>query len=565
MLIASFANPAAADAEAARHPQRLSRPLPGLLVWHANDRWTDVPAPLLGVQGSIIDRRAGGRLLPAAVVAALVAANGDNALDDWSPAFRIAWLRDDAAHAAADHCGLGHWYCWQGQGVAVVSDHATTIARHFGLGVDTAALGGLALIGSMVGQDTPIAGVHKLDAGQIAVLKDGRLTQRAMAAPGRFAATENAIETTMQRLHAAHPEAEIEVSGGWDSRLMLVGLPRSSRRGMQGFTIGTEDDPDVIIARRIVADSGLVHSIVDLSGLEALSAADFTNRIIDAAARDDYGGNPLDRLGINLINDSRPPLARFSGQNGEILRGFYYPGQPLEVPASPALAARVVNWRIISNDLVAPAMFDPEWFAATRAAVTARLERQLLDHADKWGDALDRFYLTQRMQRWCGAAVSGALGRRPVLLPFFDADVLALAAATPTSLKSESRFAAQELVRLDPTLAAMPLASRLVPNQVARGGVAGRIALARQFVGKASAKVVQQIARRDVATSRSIAASTLAMRHGLPGRIDIDALDRLKIFAPGALEAFQKGETGMTRSTIGFILNTDFLLKRLEA
>jgi asparagine synthase (glutamine-hydrolysing) len=562
MLIVSFANPAEADAQAARYPQGLSRPLPGLLVWHDNDRWTGVPAPLLGLQGSIVDRRT-GRLLPAAAVADAIAGQGDHALDDWAPAFRIAWTSGNAAHVAADHCGLGHWYGWSGDGMAAISDHATTIARHFGLDVDTTALGGLALIGSMVGLDSAIAGVSKIGAGQIAALEAGRLTLRAMAAPGRFAAPENAIPATMTRLLATHPDAEIELSGGWDSRLMLVGLPRAARRGMQGFTIGTEDDPDVIIARRLAADGGMVHDIVDLSGLEALSAADFNARIVDAAVRDDFGGNPLDRLGINLINDTRPPRPRFSGQNGEILRGFYYPGQPLDAPASPALAARVINWRIISNDLVAPAMFDPAWLAATRASVTARLEHQLLDGADKWGDALDRFYLTQRMQRWCGAAVSATLGRRPVLMPYFDPDVLALAAATPTSLKAESRFAAQEIVRLDARLAAIPLASHLVPAEIARGGLAGRVALARQFVGKAGAKVVQQLARRDVATSRSIAASTLAMRHDLPARIDIDALDRLKIFAPGALEAFQKGETGMTRSTMGFVLNADCLLKRL--
>jgi hypothetical protein len=95
MLIASFANPAEADSQAARHPHRLSRPLPGLLVWNDNDRWTDVPAPLLGLQGSIVDRRAGRR-------------------------------------------------------------------------VDTAALGGLALFGSMVSRDSAIAGFSKLEAGQIA-------------------------------------------------------------------------------------------------------------------------------------------------------------------------------------------------------------------------------------------------------------------------------------------------------------------------------------------------------------------------------------------------------------
>ncbi len=559
MLIASFTDVTRADAAAARHAAGLVRLAPGLLLWRDPVLWPDVPAPLAGLQGSIVDRR-GARLLPPAAVAAALAADGDAAMSDWAPAFRLAWISGDTLSAAADHAGLGHWFTWHAPGVAAIADSAVAIARQFGLAADAMALGGLALTGAMVGLDSAIAGVTKLAAGQIASLSEGRLSLRAMPAASRLAAPEAALAAAVTRLHAAHPATEMELSGGWDSRLVLAALPAADRPATIGFTIGNPGDPDVVVAARLAAHAGMRHEVVDQSALARLSTAEFAAVLASAAARDDYAGNPLDRAGVNVINAARPPVARFSGQNGEILRGFYYPGQPLTAAPSAALAARVIGWRIISNDLVSPALFDPAWLAATRAAITARLTDQLLAGDACWGDALDRVYLEQRMHRWYGTAASATLGRRPVLLPFFDADVLALARTTPATAKAESRFFAREMARLDPGLAAMALDSGVIPADVARGGLANRLALARIFAGKAMAKVGQRLAARDRATMGSATAGALAIRHGLNRGVDLHRLATLGIFAPAALEAFSRGDGNMGRATLGFVLNLDHLL-----
>jgi asparagine synthase (glutamine-hydrolysing) len=563
MLIASFAADAEADGFAARFPDRLRRPAPRLLVWADPGPWPQVPAPLLGLQGQIVDRRR-ARLLPPDAVAAAIAADGADAFADWAPAFRLAWTNGAAAFAAADHNGLGHWFTWTAPGIAVIAASATLIARRFGLGIDTAALGGLALTGAMVGLDSAITGVAKLAAGHIACVSEGRLTLNAMPAASVLADPRDAASAAVTRLLAAHGDCEIELSGGWDSRWMLAGVPRDRRAHLSGFTIGDGDDPDVRIARLLAAQNAMPHAVVDLSGLAALDPVAFRAALAGAAARDDYGGNPLDRAGINLINARRRPVARFSGQNGEIMRGFYYPGQPLGAMASPALARRVIDWRIISNDVVSAAMFDPAWLADTRAAVSAWLERLLVEPALPWADALDRFYLEQRMHRWCGAAVSATLGERPVLLPFFDADVLALARATPAADKAGSRFVARDIVRLDPALAAIRLASGMVPAAIARGGIGSRVGRARQFASKAGAKIRQQLAGRDVATARSITTAALVMAHKLHHGIDVQKMAELNIFSLPALEDFARGTADMTRSTVGFLLNLQFLLENID-
>ena len=562
MLIASFADLTRAEAFAARHSVGLIRIAPGLLLWRDTALWPDVPRPLIGLQGAIVDRRA-ARLLPPAAVAVAVEKQGDEAFGDWAPAFRLAWRNGNTLSAAADHAGLGHWYIWTASGAAAVADSATAIARLFGLAADSSALGGLALTGAMVGLDSAIVGVKKLPAGQIAGLADGRLTLRAMPAASRLVAPEQAVTSAVTRLHAAHPAVEMELSGGWDSRLVLAALPAADRQTTTGFTMGNPGDPDVVVASLLAANAGMHHEVMDQGSLGRLCASELTAVLANAAERDDFAGNPLDRAGLNLINAVRPSQPRFSGQNGEILRGFYYPGQPLDAAPSARLAARVIDWRIISNDLVAPTLFDPTWLNATRAAMTARLTDLLLSSDACWGDALDRFYLEQRMHRWYGTAASATLGRRPVLLPFFDEDVLALARETPATAKASSRFFAREMYRLDPALASIPLDSGIIPSEVARDGLAYRLARARIFATKAILKVRQQVTARDRATMGSATAGALAIRHQLYKGVDLHRLTALGIFSPAALDAFARGEGNMGRATLGFVLNVDRLLTTL--
>jgi asparagine synthase (glutamine-hydrolysing) len=268
---------------------------------------------------------------------------------------------------------------------------------------------------------------------------------------------------------------------------------------------------------------------------------------------------------INLINADLPPLGRLSGQNGEILRGFYYPGQPLARPPSPALAENVVDWRILSNDVVDPALFDAQWLADSRAALRQRLVGLLLAGGEPdWASALDRFYLEQRMQRWCGTSVSATLGRRPVLLPFFDADVLALSAATTGAEKSGSRLVARLIAAANPALAAIPLENGATPASVAGGGLGASVASARRFVKKATAKLRQRLSGADRATFGSASTLELIARQGLAARVDIHRLSSLGIFNHERLEAFGGGRWQPSRSTTGFLYTSHFLLERLE-
>lgn len=569
MLILCFAAASAADDFVAQRPRADAwrRIGPQNLIL-ADSAWQSGSGPLLGVECAIVDRRR-ETVLPAPDIDRALAEHGAAALSDWAAPFRLAWKRPDGAVCvAADHSGLGHWFLWQGAGVAVASSSAALVGQMFGLGVDVAALAGLALTGSLLGEASAVAGVRKLAAGRIAVLRDGKLSFERQADASLLSEPEMALQAAVRRLLHAYPDTRLELSGGWDSRLLTALAVSGSERGAfarprEGMTIGRDANPDVVVARKVASFSRLDHLI--LSPCANHEDPDHIFSLIErAAAGDDYASNPLDRAILNEINASRPRIARLNGQNGEFLRGFYYPGQPLDAAPSRALARRLISWRLICNDRVDPALFDPAWFAAASRQVEGALEGMLVDHdASDWAATLDAFYVERRMQRWFGTAASASLALRPILSPFFDADVLAMGRRTAPREKANCRFVANQISNLSRGLAALELDNGCTPAAVARGGWTTRASEAHRFAKKASARAWQKIRGSDRSTGGSGAILPMVEQHRLLARIDSRAMMSTGMFAAGRLEEICSGRVPCSRATAGFLMNSNFLAKRL--
>lgn len=563
MLIASFRTPSAAANFALRND---ATSISGTsIVFIRSAGWTPGEAPVLAMQGGIVDRRR-GRLLAPHDIAQRLATEGDQAMADWAPPFRLAWLQGETANVAADAGGMGHWFYWQGSGVAVIASTATAIARAFDLGVEREALGSLALTGMVIDDLSIVAGVRLLPLGTAGAIANGQFSSRHLPAASILSEPVDAVAAATTRLLDAHADAEVELTGGWDSRMVLAAIPRERRRGRLGLTLGSENSVDVILASRLAQDSAMHHDIIDPATFEVGDCGLIESLISVAAARDDYSSNPLDRALINSINAARPPHPRFSGQNGEILRGFYYPGQPLSGYPAVKRARSVINWRIISNDRVAANMFLPDWLEETTVTIVNRLTKLLTArNDDNWAAALDRFYFEQRMRRWCGAAVSATLGQRSILLPFFDADVINLAAKTGASEKANSRLAARLITRLDPAVASIMLENGMAPDAIAAGGLNARLGLVRKSAGTAVAKLRQRLGARGPDTLGSRGLLGLAIDHGVFKRLNFHNLSKLEIFSPAALDAIGKGTLIPSRTSGGFLLNCDQLLANVPA
>lgn len=500
-------------------------------------------------------------------VAARWRRDGPPAVDDYTPPFALVGIDRERRTivALADYVGLSHLYCYAGDGIAALSSSASALARLFDLQASPEALLGLALTGAMIGTDTPIAGVAKLPPGCRATLADGALAvtpnQRGVAAD---AAAEPPLRRIMSELSLACPDAELELSGGLDSRLLLAALPAERRSRHPAFTLGEASSADRRVAGLIAGREGLRH--LGLDPAEALDTPEFGAQLRAAALASEFSANPLDRVMMAAVNARHPVTARFNGSNGETLRGFYFAGQPLVARPDRALAERLVRWRLVANDVVDPALFDPAWYRDGRHATEARLVETVLGHgAASWGESLERLYLGERMHRWCGVSYSSTQHDRQILAPFFDRAFVDWALAMPSGDKSGSRAAARLLAELDPGLARLPLDTGLSPVQLLGRGpaaVAGRLT---RHMGKLTRKVAQRLGRSPASTLATADATAQFYKRVGPDGLALEPLARLPMFDADALDRFATGAWLPDRPTLGFIINSALLAATIEA
>lgn len=502
--------------------------------------------------------RRDARLQDTAELAAALGGDGETLPRSLGAPFRVLWADPGRGeiHADTDAVGLSHLFWMQHDGMAVCASTPQPLADLVAAPASRQGLAAFALLGTLPFAQTPYEGVHRLLAGNSAVLKAADITLRDRGgASDPSLSLRDAFVDAVAAMDRAAPDAALELSGGLDCRLILAALPRPGRHGRAAITLyeGDPRSPDVLLARRIADVEGMAHREVEvplgrLPDGEALHA--LLRHIIDG-----YGGmaNPIDMVPLALTS-SHDGAAQFGGQNGEIIRGFYYPMQPLAQPATKDLAARLVDWRIISNDRVSPALFRPgEGQDALAEARNGMIEALTIPDMS-WGEALDRIYLRYRMQSWAGAAVSSRFVGRSVLWPFFDERVLAAALSLDPSRKRDSRAAHELLVELDPQLAAIPLDSGLVPAIMAGGGARARGAELLRTGKKALRKIGQRIGRR----SARVLGSGLLVDHwhdcGAYRQLDLHALASFGLFEDAVLEAIGAGRTKPDRATLGFLL-----------
>ncbi|HZZ69130.1 MAG TPA: asparagine synthase-related protein, partial [Phenylobacterium sp.] len=356
-----------------------------------------------------------------------------------APPFAVVRRTEQGLEAATDAFGIGHLFLCQANGFAAVSNSGSLLGRLFGCELDQAALVGYAVLGAFQENDTPFRGVAKVPAGHAVQLSGAEATLRPYFDTANFGyapeqgagSLAEITRQVMDELSETMPQAELELSGGVDSRMMLAGLSPSRRKNHRALTIGPPDAPDVLIASQLAARCGLEHRVIATQNLAELGREELQSLLATACETYDNAANPIDKAALVLVNQRFPSAARFSGQNGEILRGFYYPGQPLGRQPSEDLAQGLLRWRLAVNECVDPRLFASEPYGELRARAETRVVRLLAEARGPWWAALDRYYLYERMQRWVGNSSSNTLSDRVLLYPFFDPRFVGAALAAP--------------------------------------------------------------------------------------------------------------------------------------
>lgn len=501
----------------------------------------------------------GFKLRSIAEVVESLAAQGSSVLSDAPAPFRAIWA--DAASgtvgACTDRYGLGQIFIGGGEDFRVIASSATLVADVLDAPLSAEALAGYATFGGFIGRETPFAGVRKLGARESASSSQGGLSIDLRTPPStRPPPLTEAFRLAVTERLSAVPDAELELSGGLDSRLILGAMPRDARAGRAAITIGTEADPssDVLVARDLAAREALSWSLLDVGGLARIGADELDVVVGRAAAGYDHMANPIDKIALILAGRDRVVGARFGGQNGEILRGFYYPGQPLGAAPSEALARRLIDWRLTTNDGVAVDVLSPAFGGELRAAAVARMTDMLMGFDGPWGRVLDQFYLEQRMQNWVGNSTGHRLMNHMPLYPFFDDRVVDAAMALPASDKLNSGAAYRLLRDIDPHLANIPLADGVVPGRVPRTSIGRFITSLGVDAGKAAGRLQRVLGRKRRATlgSQTIAQQWRAL--GLHARLPIEALARSGVFDERFLQAVATGQRLPDRPALGLLM-----------
>ena len=467
--------------------------------------------------------------------------------------------------AASDSIGSVHLYFWQGDLGAVVASSAALIGRVFELPYNFDCIFQRMTVGHCIGDATAFLGVEVLPPGTRAEIAKGQIFLRCGTPENQTPIESNAVDAgrdairgIVHRCLAAVPDCGIELSGGLDSRMILAAIPTDLRAGRKAYTIGYPDTPDVDIGKKLAARCKLDHVFVNLSDFadESVEATWYRARRI--AYRDDFETNILDRLTLDCIDDVLLTCPRIGGVNGELARGFYYPMLDINAVANKTGIDRLIDWRLTVNDAAPRALFVDAYLSRCDANLHTKVTAELENGPQPFGNALDWFYLRQRMRHWAGAEISRTVSNRIVLAPFFHPEYVGWAMHLPPADKKDSFVFSYLLRKFDPELASIPLDTRLIPSQLAKRNITSRIALLNNKFHKLVLKFSQVFG----STSRPILGSSQfyekLCRSEVIEQIDWNFLHSIPLFSSRGLEFLRARKLPWNRTSLGYIVSMHF-------
>jgi hypothetical protein len=338
--------------------------------------------------------------------------------------------RRGAGQVFTNPLGIGVAYHAGGEEIVVVSTRAA-LAAHLlaaaepnGAARDALGVGWLAYCTHAMGASTGFTRVEALPPGARVCIEgagggaDVVLPERSVWRPGdaQGATTEELVaeaETEMEvavRMALRAPAATrcADLTGGKDSRLLLaVLLSTGVAQDVEFQTLGDDDLPDVVIARRLAAQLGLRHRTNPdrqvfwdwYQDVEAavradsprLSSREISFRITTWAA------SGVSSVAEPLLGRLRPAdRSVYTGLFGEALRTNY--------PAITGLRSKRALARRFPRALSAgrAGILRPEVTAHYRAELHRLLFADALP-ADGPDDVADVFFLRNRLHRWFGA------------------------------------------------------------------------------------------------------------------------------------------------------------------
>ena len=434
-----------------------------------------------------------------------------------APVGSPAWLRSvdgqfalvghdaaaDEAVVATDPLGMTAVYVATGPGVLYVSTSSLALARFLGAPADRLAVQSFLLSGYHFGSGTHWRGIERLEPGQVVrVGADGRsqelywrprVDDEVRRLPLRQAADhliDVAVDTLRSRFDG-RPESWIDLTGGYDSRLLALLLDRADVE-FRANTRHTRNPDDVAIARRIAEVKGWTW--VDPALPEDWDEV-LPDEIGPALA---WGDGQLEVLQLSRVQWVHRVLARslpalLSGGGGEHLQFAAWKSE--FAAAGRSTRVNLDNW--IDMRMIKPVdrcVLAGEPLAAVREDMRQRLSGWIAPYAGELNTTqLDLLYAYKSTGHF-GAYRSADDGWLTAQLPFYFRPVFETAFSTDHRHRNGHRLMRHMIERLDPAVAALPT-TRGGPAQPWRVSNAHQLApyfaqLARKAVTKVSDKTL---------------------------------------------------------------------------
>jgi asparagine synthase (glutamine-hydrolysing) len=480
------------------------------------------------------------------------------------PPLGVIELADDRVTVGVDSIGFAHLYLRELAGVAAVS----TSARALGLlgdgGLCRSGVAAQVLLGWQLGTQTLFADVQKVPPGAFAALQDGVVSiadpdpepelafDSAAASVQAAAAT---IRTFLNDYLDEHPDAELQLTGGLDSRILLAAVPQRRRRDLNVMTLTVPDSDDTAIAAELAERYGMRHRQATFAGLADLDPATAFRLCLTAARRVDSAADPLALAAVDFAELSLETRPRIGGLGGEVARGFYYFGPVRRVPVTRARVSRLARWRMFTNEAAPAAMLTADFASWAAESVIDDLYGALETSGSDWFRATDEIYLGQRMHRWAGVLASANALERPVVNPMLQPAFLALARAVPPEQKKNARFLSQVLLALDPELGDVRMDGRPPPATYASPSLASRVRLGATMGGKIGRKVQQRLRSSHRPPEGGAVLAELVIRH-LRAHPDVLApLRKHDFLDAGWLDRALDGSVAVEPSAVALLVN----------
>ena len=468
----------------------------------------DVPTLGTAFVGAAPVDTAHGKYVSPVGAASAIDKDGWSSLIDWLPPFAVlrGGRERDAIEIATDSLGLRR-ISWAQTGEFTCASTSSCVAASLvGAEVALDQMAVLAMLGHSWPGETPYKGVRKLTAGTRLELKAGLgCTQRYMSpressVPSleeQLAKGPEVIKAVVTACLACKPDMAIELSGGLDSRILLASIAPERRRGRAGLTLDDSTGSDWSTASRIADMEGLSLRRVPITASESDGGA-LEQDLLRACRELDHAGNPVPSLVLTASLGGRGP-DRLSGQNGELLRGFYYLLQPDLERAREQDITRLKNLRLLRHHPIDVSLFDQEFIESGSTRIDGHLSEFARSRNKGWLSALDEFYLAVRIQEWVGSLYSAESLGRQVFAPFMANAWIEWCQSITPRAKHGSRAACILLQSLDAKLAGIRLDSGINPAVIAGGGWRARLQLAANNVQKVQRRVVGRLTGRSIA------------------------------------------------------------------